>query len=1135
MYKKGMQPLTGAKGGDAGSQRQPVEAPDSLSSIAYARVLDLISEGEIVGLKDGLKSVFLDETPMMNADGTLNFQGAKIWTRTGSQDQTYIPGFPAVESEIGIGVELKSDQPWTRSINNSQLSGVSIRLAVSGIKQQIPSNGDTVGYYIAYAIDLSTGGGPFVQVLSSAFNGKQNNKYERQHRVNLPKSATGWQVRVRRLTPNANSSIILDTTRIESITEIIDGKFRYPNSALVGSQFDSSQFSSIPSRAFLVRGRIIQVPRNYDPEARTYATSGDGTLNGVWDGSFKPAWTNNPAWIYYDLLLHPRYGLGNRMNASQVNRYDLYNIGRYCDEMVDDGKGGLEPRFTCNVYIQQRKDALRVLQDLAAVFRGITYWGGSIAQVSADLPSDPVYTYTNANVIGGKFAYKSSSKSTRYSTALVSWNDPNDFYRTKVAYHEDQDLIELFGIQQVELTAFGCTSEGQANRAAKWALVTNKLETDSVSFTVGIEGVRCRPGQIIRVADNARAGRRIGGRIRSASSTAVIVDQLGEIRPGDKLTVITPSGVAETRTVKEGFCGIGKEGGQMVGSTNYYAGSTIDFVGEFNITGCVITLTEPFSAAPAPESVWAFENDELSAQRFRVAGVAESGPMEYAITATKYVEGKYAFIDNGTLIQQPPITIIPPSVQPTPQNITVTSDFMLDQGAAVSKMVIAWDKAEHAVAYEVQWKRDNSDWVFAGRTGTTEMDVSGIYAGAYLIRVMAFNPLGVTSSWGYSALTELKGKTTAPPAVSGLRTESKIFGIDVLWGFPAFAQDTNYTELQYNTSPNEVGAIKQGDHSYPTNSARLVGLGPGVRFYFRARLVDKTGNIGPWTDWVVGTSSADASPILDAITGQITETQLGQDLIAKIESAGAIKYDSTKSYLVNDIVWFGDRIYMALSTVPVNTIPPNPTYWKDVGSFAGDIEANAQAIQTTSTNLTNLNGVVTAQGTALTQVQATAGNAQVTAQQALTATATTDGKLSVSLNIKLGIDSNGTYYGAGMGIGIENTPEGIQSQVVFLADRFAVMSAINGTPRAFFAVQGGITYMDTAFIQNGTVSFLKVGDDVQSTNYIEGQTGWRLAKNGNLEFNGPVAGGGRLTMTNRAIKVYDENGVKRVQLGDLSA
>jgi len=1035
-YRQGMRTLKGSKGGES-SSRTPVEAPDSLASIAYARVLDLVSEGEIVGLVDGLKSVYLDETPMMSENGTLNFQGAKIWTRTGSQDQEYLPGYPAVESELGVGVELKDDTPYVRSINNSQLSAVSIRLSVRGLKQQNASNGDTTGYYVAYAIDLSTSGGPYVQVLSSAFNGKTSAKYERSHRINLPASSSNWQIRVRRLTANSTSSLIVDQTYVESITEILDGKFRYPNSALVGSQFDSSQFSSIPSRAFKIRGRIISVPSNYDPESRTYS--------GVWDGTLKPAYTNNPAWIYYDLLLNARYGLGNRMTAAQINRYELYNIGRYCDEMVDDGFGGTEPRFTCNVYLQSRKDALRVLQDLASIFRGITYWGGSVAQASADMPSDPVYTYTNANVLGGKFAYKSSPKSTRYSVALVSWNDPKDFYRAKVAYQEDADLVNLVGIQQVELTAFGCTSEGQANRAAKWALTTNKYETDTVTFSVGIEGVRARPGQIIRVADNARAGRRIGGRIRSASTAGVVVDALGEVRTGDKLTIITPAGVAETRTVKNGYCGIGAEGGQMAGSTNFYTGSMTEFAGEFNISGCVITVTEPFSAAPTPESVWAFENDELVAQRYRVSGVSESKPMEYSITATKYVEGKYALIDDGTLIQEAPISVIPPSVQPSPANVAVTSDYLLDQGLAVTKMTIAWEPAEHAVAYEVQWRRDNGDWVYAGRTGTTEFDVTGIYAGRYIARVMAFNPLGVASIWSYSPETVLAGKTTAPPAVTGLRTVSQILGIDIYWGFPALAEDTNYTEVQYNTTPDEgSGLLKLGDYSYPTDNARMVGLGPGVRFYFRARLVDKTGNVGAWTSWVSGTSSADASPILDSITGQITETMLGQELLDKIEMGGES----------------GAAIEVIQQTV-------------------NDLEAG----------------------------------------------------LSAGYSIKLGVQQDGTYYAAGMGIGIENTPEGMQSQVVFLADRFSVMSAIDGTPKAFFSVSGGITYMDTAFIQNGTVSFLKVGDDVQSTNYVAGQTGWRLGKGGSLEFNGAVEGGGRMTINNQVLQVYDAAGTLRVRLG----
>lgn len=1040
-YKKKFEPLrgvSGAKGGQA-SSRTPVESPDSLASIAYARMLDLISEGEIVGLVNGMQSVFLDETPLQNPDGSLNFAGAQVWTRNGTQDQSYIQGFPAVESEVGVGVELKFSQPYTRAVNNLALSAVSIRLSVRGLQQTNTSNGDITGYSVSYAIDVSVVGGAFEQVLSSSFTGKTSAKYERTHRVNLPPSATGWLIRVRRLTADSTTSSIQDATWVESVTEIVDAKFRYPNSAIVGCQFDSSQFSSIPSRSFRMRGRIIKVPSNYDAPTRTYS--------GVWDGTFKPSWTDNPAWIYYDLLLHPRYGLGNRVNSGQVDKWALYTIGRFCDELVADGKGGMEPRFTCNLYLQDQKDALRVLQDIATIFRGITYWGASQAIVSADMPSDPVYTYTNASVLKGKFSYKGSAKSTRYSTCLVSWNDPADFYRAKVEYLEDADQLTAYGVQPLSLTAFGCSSQGQAQRAAKWAMVTNKLEAETVSFSVGLEGALARPGQIIRVADNARAGRRIGGRIRASNRLTVVVDSLEGVQPGDRLTIITPSGVAETRTVVEGFCGIGEEGGQMAGSTNYYAGSTEDFAGEFGITGCVITVSQAFSAAPVPNSIWALENDELVAQRYRVISVTESAPLEYTITGSKYVEGKYANIDSGTLIEQPPITVIPPSVQPAVTNVTVTSDYMLDQGQAVTKMTVAWDPAPNAVAYEIQWRRDDNDWVFAGRTGSAQIQVAGIYAGRYLARVMAFNSSGISSVWASSLETVLAGKTTPPPMVTDFAAVSKIFGIDLSWGFPAGATDTNYTEIQYNTVPNEQGVMKLGDFSYPTKTTSMVGLGPGVRFYFRARLVDKTGNIGPWTGWVTAQSSNQASEILDYLTGQITETQLGQELLSEIDQIGV----------------------------------------------------NSAAIQVTQTTVNDL-----------------------------------DVGLSAMYSIKLGVNSNGTYYAAGMGIGIENTPEGIQSQVLFLADRFAILNQINGTAVSPFIVQNGSTYIRNAVIQDGSIINAKIGSFIQSDDYLFNTTGWRLDKTGTLYLNGNGAGY-RLRLSNQGLYLTDTNtGVVVVELGLLS-
>ncbi|SEB80298.1 hypothetical protein SAMN05216178_2315 [Pseudomonas saponiphila] len=358
--------ITGAKGGES-KPRPSVEAPDSLQSTAYARILDLVSEGEIQGLVAGERSVYLDETPLANADGTRNFSGVTMDARTGSQDQLHIPGFPAVESEIAVGVELKYGQPWVRAVQNLQLSAVRVRLSTPRLAQTNTSNGDTNGYTVQYKIEVSTDGGPYVQVLVGAFSGKTSTKYERSHRVDLPPASSNWQIRVTRLTPNSTSGAIADKTNIDAITEVIDAKLRYPGSAVVGLQFDASQFQAIPTRSFDLRGRIIRVPSNYDPESRQYA--------GVWDGSFKTAWTDNPAWIFYDLLLHFRYGLGHLLNEGQVDRWELYRIGQYCDQLVPDGKGGQEPRFTCNLFLQTRSNALDVLQDLATTFRGMSYCG----------------------------------------------------------------------------------------------------------------------------------------------------------------------------------------------------------------------------------------------------------------------------------------------------------------------------------------------------------------------------------------------------------------------------------------------------------------------------------------------------------------------------------------------------------------------------------------------------------------------------------------------------------------------------------------------------------------------------------------------------------------------------------------
>lgn len=1015
--------------------RTPVESPDSLQSIAYAKILDLVSEGEIYGLVNGEASIYLNETPILNENGTRNFSGTTYDVRNGTQDQSYIQGFPASENEVGVGVELKFVQPYTRAINNNSLSAVRIRLAVNQLVET-KSNGDRVGSSVSYAIDLSTAGGAYQTVIQNAFTGKTTSTYERSHRIDLPPSNSGWTIRVRRLTGDSTSDYLQNGTSVVSVTEIIDAKNRYPNSAIVATTFDASQFNAIPTRSFHLRGRLIRVPSNYDAIGRSYS--------GIWDGTFKTAYSNNPAWVFYDLLLHQRYGLGHILTGAQVDRYSLYRIGQYCDELVSDGKGGMEPRFTANLYLQSRADALKVLQDMAAIFRGMSYWGAGSVIATADTPSDPVYTFTNANVIDGKFTYAGTSRKSRLSVALVSWNDPADFYRSKVEYVEDREALARYGYQQTEVNALGCTSQGQANRLGRWALLTNKLETETVSFSVGLDaaGDFVRPGAVVNVADNDRAGRRIGGRLKDASLDAAVLDGDLQVFPGDRITVVGRSGKPMVRIIKDiGYAFTVDQTDISIDSTMWTVDKTADFE-----TVKRVVFDEPLEEIPALGGVWVLESSTLKAQLFRILSIAErSGEDElgFDIVATKHVPDKFDNIDSGTRIDTRPITVIPPSVQDAPDNITITSDYLVDQGNAVNSMTISWDAAPNALYYEVQWRRDSQSLVSAGRTGTTSMTINGIYAGVYVARVRAVNALDITSIWGESEPTQLNGKTTPPPVVSFLKAESKIFGIRLTWGIPEGFEtaDLQKTEIWYGTTNSLDAAQKFGDYAYPQTDLDIIGLQAGTSFFFWARLVDRSGNMGSFFGPINGQASSDATAILDYLNGEITESQLGETLLEKVNSGGGadIKIEQIKSDLA--------------------------------------------AMYTIKTQLT----------------------------------------------------ANGQTYLSGIGVGVENNGGIITSQVLVAASRFAVIDPNSGTVNTPFVIQNGAAYINNAFIGDGTITNAKIGDTIQSTAIANnGQPVWKLSKSGTFQINS-VGSGGNTVITPDAYKVYDSNGVLRVQLGNLSA
>ncbi|MEL6098133.1 host specificity protein J [Stenotrophomonas maltophilia] len=1151
--------ILGAGGKSSTNARTPVETPDSLHSISYAKVLDLISEGEIRGLVAGNQSIYLNEVPIQNSDGSFNFNGVRVETRSGTQDQEYIPGFPSVENEIGVGVELR-DTPVVRAAFGQDLSAVRIRFGVPALQRQNTENGDTEGYAVEYAIDLSTDGGAFSTVLSNAFRGKTTSEYQRSHRIDLP-PGNQWQARIRRLTPNANSSTVADTVNVISMTEIIDVKLRYPNCALAAIQIDGSQFQGKPTTAYRIWGRIIRVPSNYDPIARTYS--------GVWDGTFKSAWTNNPAWVFFDMVTNDRFGLGDRIPLDWVNKWRLYEIAQYCDQLVSDGMGGMEPRFTCSLYLQTRASAHKVLQDMASMFRGISFYAAGQIMASADMPKDPVYTYSQANVVDGKFTYTGSGGKARHTVALVSWSDPDDFGRQKVEPVQLQEGVARYGVNQIEVTAFGCHSKSQAQRVGLHILYSENLETETVSFAVGLDALNCMPGDVIQVANAKRAGRRNSGRISAATANSLTLDVVpSSMQVGDVLRATLPSGKTQARTIN----GVNPE-------------------------TRVVTVSAPWSAVPVAQSIWATESTDLVMEQFRVISITEEDGLTYRITGLTHRPDKFGAIDDGTRLEPPPVSIVPPSVQPPPANVRMSSHVVIDQGIATPVLTIEWDAADKAIAYDVEWRRDDLNWVRVNRVGTTSCEVRGVYAGKYLARVRAVNALNAVSQPTLSALTDIQGKTEPPPALTSLTAASVVFGIQLAWAFPPGASDTECTEIWRSAGPNLESATKMGDFAYPQNRFQLDGLAAGTKFYFWGRLVDRSGNIGPWYPagaGVVGESSTDVTRYDAYFSGLINKSALGQELLSEIESISDIVpliWDADATYEAGQTVVRNGKIWLWTDAAPGNEEPPG-TKWKSVGDAVTEAGALAGRIDQLELDVTEIDGKVTAVGnrvdglvaqysaehagdedwnagdedsfagtiTTLTVIasgdyalgrrvdttEAAVGETRAMVQATSQALVDLDGQISASYSLKLQIAANGQYYAAGMGIGIENQPDGsYQSQVLFTADRFAFVNLVNGQLTSPFVIQGGQTFISQALIGAAWITSAKIADAaitnakisgaIQSDDYVAGQTGWRIDKaaGGGFQFNGMVAGGYRLNITNQGVYIYYPNGNPAVELGVL--
>lgn len=1091
-----MNEIKGHKGGGGGGHT-PVESPDSIQSMAIAKILLALGEGEWAGGLDGT-NIYLDGTPLTNEDGSSNFEGVSWEFRPGTQSQEYIKGVPAVENEITIGTELKSSAPWVRAVNNTQLSAVRLRFGWPALQQQ-KDNGDVNGYKIEYAIDVATDGGAYCEVLKSAVDGKTTTLYERSHRIDLPKATTGWQLRVRRLTANANSGRIADTMNVEAYTEVIDAKLAYPNTALLYVEFNAKQFQNIPKVTCRPKMMIVRVPDNYDPVTRQYS--------GIWTGGFKWAWTDNPAWVFYDILISDRYGLGQRIDSTQVDESELYRIAQYCDQLVPDGRGGdgMEPRFKCDVYIQSREDAWTVLTDFAAIFRGMTCYGQNQIVTLADMPRDLDYTYNRTNVINGKFAYSASSERTRYTTAMVGWSDPANHYADAVESVFENALVRRYGVNQTEITAIGCTRQSEANRRGRWALLSNSQDR-TVEFSVGLDGLIPFPGHIIGVADQMLSGRVMGGRISSVEGRNVRLDREPDIKSGDRLIVNLPSGISQARTVQ-------------------------------SVNGRLVTVTTNYSETPRAESVWAVDADELAVQLYRVVSVADNNDNTYTIVGAYHDPDKYARIDTGARIDERPISVIPPGVQMAPENVLITSYSSINQGIAVTTLRATWNAVKNAIAYEAEWRKDNGNWVSVPRTSALGFEVPNIYAGRYLVRVRAINASDISSLWATSLETQLNGKEGKPPLPIGFKADPLVFGIQLSWNFPDGAEDTLKTEIQYNDKNSEDGAMLLSDIPYPQRSYQQMGLSAGQSFFYRARLVDKSGNQGDWIDWVLGESSTDVDWIADEVKKEIEQSEAFKEIDKNLTDSNAKLQDAAEAAIQNALANDADvRRWMAQNGDRKAEI----TETRQV--VATESEARAAAVDKlnsktdkTEADLTTLRETVAtdieAISTQVTGLTSTVGENTVAIQVRGQTIFNQDGTGSAVYSIGTGVTYNGQYHAAGLSVGAEVKGGVVSTKILASADQFAVLNpATNGYTLPFF-IQGSQTFIVSALIQDASITNAKIGSYIQSNNYVAGKAGWRIDKNGVLEMNSALPGGGRSVFDSNGMAVYDQNGVKRFAAG----
>ena len=858
-FKKKKLPLfiagAGGKKSSKSSSRTPVEADDTVNSRAMAAILDLLGEGVIGGLVNGARSIFIDDLPIVNEDGSSNFSGITWDFRDGSQDQTPMSGFDFVETPKSVNIQLKKTHYVTVSIDNDEADRVRVIMKFPSLRSIDKKTGDTNGTTVEYKFQIANGDSTFVDVVAEGeksvgikLTAKKTGVYCRSYELKLPKPGRAYKVRVVRITDDNSSQYLYNDTWVDSIGEIVDTPMNYPNSVLVGLKVNSEQFgSTMPSRSYLVRGLKIRVPSNYNESSNTYV--------GVWDGTFKLLSSSNPAWILFDLLTNERYGLGQFVSESMIDLGQLYQIGRYCDEEVDDGFGGKEKRFAINTQITSRQDAYRLIQDIAGAFRGMVFWAGGMVNIMQDSPSDPVMMFTNSNVKDGLFTYKGSARKDRPSVALVTYNNKEDGYKQNIEYVEDQDAMRRYGERKTEVVAFGCTSRGQAHRVGLWLLYTARMESDVITFTAGLDASFLMPGETVLIQNKYRAGKRNSGRIAEFTKNSITLDApVSLAKSGSFIRILNQEGKIVERDVLE--------------------------TGE-NITK--VTFSKALSSAETPvlNGVWTITEPDLEPMRVRIVNIAQGEtPGSFDITAVENNPSKYEAIDNGATLIPQNTTVLDPTYS-KPSNLQITEGTYLSSPGNLSvKLTATWEGK--SPEYWISWRRSDennvSNWQSARVTEEQYEIVNVAENGRYDFQLYAVSFNGKKTEI-ISTVYQVLGTMTPPDAPTSLTAVGDYRNVILNWVNPD-SVDLDHINV-YASQTNNLDTAKLIAESASTTFTHA-GLGDSETWYYWVRASNKRGMLSP-PNSNLGTE-ATTRDVLSFLTGKITSSELGQALLEEIDS-----------------------------------------------------------------------------------------------------------------------------------------------------------------------------------------------------------------------------------------------------------